>query len=252
MTVVLRAEALVVRYGGVVALDGVDLSVSSGEVVGLVGANGAGKTTLLDCLSGHLRPVGGRVWLGTSEISRLGPGRRARRGVVRSFQDARLFPTMPVGDALLLAQERVSGSGAVTSLLGWPPSPTRARRRRAAAEDLAAGLMLEPFLGRLVGALSTGDRKRLDLACAIGLEPRVLLLDEPSAGLAAADLQGLAARLRGAAERSRAGVVMVEHDLPLVWSVADRVVVLDSGQVAAAGPPAELRGHPSLAFGRLG
>jgi ABC-type branched-subunit amino acid transport system ATPase component len=222
VTLLLRAEALVVRYGGVVGLDGIDLCVEAGEFVGLVGANGAGKTTLLDCLSGHLMPAGGRVWLRGRELTRLGPGRRARLGVIRTFQDARLFPTMPVRDVLLL-----SGSGA----------------------DGRTGL--EPVLDRLVGELSTGERKRLELACVLGRRPQVLLLDEPSAGLAAADVPAMASLLRAAAEASGAGVVMVEHDLPLVWELADRVVILDGGRVAAEGPPDSLRGHPALAFGRL-
>jgi ABC-type branched-subunit amino acid transport system ATPase component len=228
VTALLRAEGLVVRYGGVGALDGIDLSVESGEVVGLVGANGAGKTTLLDCLSGHLRPSGGRVWLGGRDVTGWGAARRARLGVTRTFQDARLFPTMPVRDVLLLS--------------GW-------RARSGVPEAVVTGL--EPVLDRLVGELSTGERKRLDLACVLGLRPQVLLLDEPSAGLAAAEVPAIAAQLRDAAQATGAGVVMVEHDLPLVWDLADRVVILDNGKVVAAGPPDSLRGHPALAFGRL-
>jgi ABC-type branched-subunit amino acid transport system ATPase component len=238
---------LVVHYGGVAALDNVDLSVGAGEFVGLVGANGAGKTTLLDCLSGHVKPAHGRVWLGESEITRLGPGRRARQGVMRSFQDARLFPTMPVFDVLLLTQERVDGG---RRPLGRGRSAL-ARGRAKAVQDLASRMELEPLLARLVGELSTGERKRLDLACAVGLRAPVLLLDEPSAGLASADVPPMAALLRQAAAASGAAIVMVEHDLPLVWDLVDRVVILDNGTVVAAGPPEALRGHPVLSFGRL-
>ncbi len=215
----LRATGLVVRYGGVIALDEVDLSVAPAEVVGVVGANGAGKTTLLDCLSGHLRPARGRLRLGQRDITGWGPARRARRGIIRSFQDARLFPTMPVRDVLRLAHSPV------------PPG-------------------LEPLLDRRVGELSTGERKRLDLACAVGRQPSVLLLDEPSAGLGAAEVPGLEELVRAAVQASGAGVVLVEHDLPLVWALADRVVVLERGAVVADGPPAALAGHPAVAFGR--
>ncbi len=156
---VLRAEGLIVRHGGVAALDRVDLEVGAGEVLGLVGANGAGKTTLLDCLSGHRRPDAGRVWLDGGDTTRWSPSRRASAGVVRTFQDARLFPTMPVRDTLRLAG--------------------------VAARDVPVGPRpLGSLLDRRVGELSTGERKRLDLACAMGRRPRVLLLDEPSAGLA--------------------------------------------------------------------
>ena len=236
------------RYGGVAALDGVDLSVGAGEFVGLVGANGAGKTTLLDCLSGHLRPDRGRVWLGGSEISGLGPSRRARRGVIRSFHDARLFGTMPVSDVLSLSVAGGYRGRRPLGLQGWS---ALARRRSEAARDLAWRMQLEPLLTRLVDELSTGERKRLDLACAVGLRAQVLLLDEPSAGLAAADVSAMAALLRQAADVSGAAIVMVEHDLPLVWDLVDRVVVLADGTVAGAGPPETLRGHPVLSFGRL-
>lgn len=232
MTAVLRASGLVVRYGGVAALDGVDVSVSAGEMLGLVGANGAGKTTLLDCLSGHIRPSTGQVWLDGADISRLGPGRRARRGVIRSFTDARLFPTMVAADVLLLASDRPR-----------PPLDPPA--------DLVSHMALQPFLDQRISTLSTGVRKRLDLACMAALQPRVLLLDEPSAGLAAAEVRGLAGWLRQVRDVTGAAVVMVEHDLPLVWEVADRVMILAGGRVAAVGPPAELRDHPALSFGRL-
>jgi ABC-type branched-subunit amino acid transport system ATPase component len=244
VTVVLRAEGLVVRFGGVAALDSVEVSAAAGCVVGLVGANGAGKTTLLDCLSGQLRPQAGRIWLDGRDVTRLGPGRRARLGVVRSFHDARLFPTMAVPDVLRLAQPRTPGPGR------WPRRST-AVARAAAREELAERMDLAPLADRRVGELSTGERKRLDLACALAGPSRVLLLDEPSAGLAAAEVAQLARWLRLAVSVSGAAVVMVEHDLPLVWTLADRVVVLAGGHVVAEGPPAGLARHPALAFGRL-
>jgi len=223
----------------VAALDGVDLAVAAGEMLGLVGANGAGKTTLLDCLSGHTRPSAGTVSLWGADIGGLGPARRARRGVIRSFADARLFPTMVAADVLQLASDR-SGTRARTRMR--PPAP---------AGPLVAAMGLEPYLGHRVATLSTGVRKRLDLACMAALQPRVLLLDEPSAGLAAIEVAGLAGWLRQVRDATGAAVVMVEHDLPLVWDLADRVVILEGGRVAAAGPPAQLRAHPALSFGRL-
>jgi ABC-type branched-subunit amino acid transport system ATPase component len=174
------------------------------------------------------------VWLQDTDISRLGPARRARRGVVRSFADARLFPTMPVTDVLRLASRRLSRA----------PGP-------ALTQELSEQMGLEPYLDLRVGQLSTGVRRRLDLACMAALRPKVLLLDEPSAGLAAAEIAGLARWLRQVRDATGAGVVLVEHDLALVWALADRVMVLDAGVVAATGVPAALRDHPALSFGRF-
>jgi ABC-type branched-subunit amino acid transport system ATPase component len=252
--VLARAEGLVLAYGGVTALAGVDIDVRAGEIVGLVGANGAGKTTLLDCLSGHARPprgARGRVFLAGTEVTHLGPDRRARRGIIRSFQEARLFPTMGVWDTLLLAQERHTRSRTAVSLLGGPPWWAGERVRAAAAGDLAARLGLAPLLDKLVGELSTGQRRVLDLACCIALAPRLLLLDEPSAGLSSAEAAAIGPLLTRVGQETGAGMVVVEHDLPLVWAVADRVLVLEQGRVVGSGRPEEVAGHAAVAFGRL-
>ncbi|MDQ1427002.1 MAG: hypothetical protein QOK39_478 [Acidimicrobiaceae bacterium] len=246
MTPALRASGLVVRYGGVAALDGVDLAVSAGEILGLVGANGAGKTTALDCLSGHIRPSAGRVWLGDTDISRLGAGRRGRRGIVRSFFDARLFPTMAAGEVLQLAGRRRRGRGIARH------DDDGGSGDDGGGGGLIGDMGLEPYLDHRVGRLSTGLRKRLDLACMAALAPRVLLLDEPSAGLAGVEVPPLAGWLRLLRDSTGAAVIIVEHDLPLVWDVADRVLILEGGRVATSGAPEALREHPALAFGRFG
>jgi ABC-type branched-subunit amino acid transport system ATPase component len=271
VTPALRATGLVVRYGGVAALDGVDVAVCAGEILGLVGANGAGKTTVLDCLSGHTRPSSGRVWMGDADISRLGPGRRGRRGIVRSFFDARLFPTMAARDVLRLAGRRrrgrpqvdgVDGGGMVGAGVVGGGGDVGGGVVGVGADVgggdgvVGAGLVgatgLEAYLDERVGQLSTGVRKRLDLACLAALAPRVLLLDEPSAGLAGVEVPPLAGWLRQLRDSTGAAVIMVEHDLPLVWAVADRVLIVEGGRVVAEGPPSELREHPALDFGRFG
>jgi ABC-type branched-subunit amino acid transport system ATPase component len=252
MSALLEAWGLTVVYGGVVALQSADLTVAPGELVGLIGANGAGKTTLLACLSGHVTPATGRVRYRGGDVSGLGPDARARRGIVRSFQDARLFPTMPVWQALLLAEERRVPTGTATGLLGLPAWRAGENRRSAEALQLATTMGLEEQLDRLVGELSTGLRRVLDLACAIALGPRLLLLDEPSAGLATAEAAGLAEVITRVRTLTGATVVMVEHDLPLVWSLADRIVVLEEGAIVASGRPPEVRDHPAVAFGDLG
>jgi ABC-type branched-subunit amino acid transport system ATPase component len=252
MSALLVASGLTVAYGGVVALDSVDLTVADGELVGLIGANGAGKTTLLACLSGHTRPALGRVVYNGADVSQLGPDGRAALGIVRSFQDARLFPSMPVWDALLLAEERTMPTGMAAGLLALPGWRSDEWQRSSKAARLAATMGLETHLDKVVGELSTGLRRVLDLACAIALAPRLLLLDEPSAGLAAAEAVALAGVVTRVRELTGATIVMVEHDLPLVWQLADRIVVLEEGQVVASGRPAEVRDHPAVAFGEFG
>jgi ABC-type branched-subunit amino acid transport system ATPase component len=250
VTPLLAGEGLTVDYGGVHALTDVDLAVEEGEIVGLVGGNGAGKTTLLDCLAGHRRPDRGTVSYEGVDITRLGPDARAGRGIVRSFQDAQLFPSLPVWDALMLAQERTTPSGVVASLLRAPGWQRGERHRAAASTELAATMGLEPYLDRAVGELSTGVRRVLDLACAIALRPRVLLLDEPSAGLASAEAGAIPSLLSRVRQVTGATIVMVEHDLPLVWGLAGRIAVLEEGRMVACGPPAEVRHHPAAAFGQ--
>jgi ABC-type branched-subunit amino acid transport system ATPase component len=240
-----------VSYGGVHALAAVDLAVTEGEILGLVGANGAGKTTLLECLAGYIRPDAGRVVYDGADITGLAPDVRAARGIVRSFQDARLFPTMSVWDALMLAQERTAPSSLVSSLLATPGWRRGERRRAEAASQLAESMGLDAQLDRLVGELSTGVRRVVDLACATALRPRVLLLDEPSAGLASAEALALPAVLRQVRDTTGATIVMVEHDLPLVWGLAGRIAVLEEGRLVACGPPDQLRHHPAIAFGEV-
>jgi ABC-type branched-subunit amino acid transport system ATPase component len=243
-----EATSLTVSYGGVHALQDVDIRVDEGALVGLVGPNGAGKTTLLECLAGYVRPSRGRVLYSGRDVTRLGPDARARRGMVRSFQDARLFPTMPVWDALLLAQERRWPTRTYAALLALPWWRSAERRRNAAVSHLVSIMGLEPYADKVVGELSTGVRRVLDLACTIALAPRLLLLDEPSAGLASAEATALAGVLARVRDVTGATIVMVEHDLPLIWSLADVINVMEEGEILATGTPAELRHHPGVAL----
>jgi ABC-type branched-subunit amino acid transport system ATPase component len=249
MTAALAGVDLSVRYGGIRAVDRVSVHVDASEIVGVVGANGAGKTSLLDCLGGQVRPDEGRVVFEGGDVTRVAADGRARLGIIRLFQDAWLFPTMAVRDILLLAHERRIPSrlsGAVLTLPGWRDDE---RRRFRQAASLASSVGLEPHLDLTVDELSTGLRRVLAMACALALGPRVLLLDEPTAGLASSEVPALGALIRRARDETGVGVVMAEHDLPLVWRLADRVVVLSDGSIVGEGPPAALGDHPAVSFG---
>jgi ABC-type branched-subunit amino acid transport system ATPase component len=242
----LQAKDLTVRYGGVTALECVSLGVGEGEIVALVGPNGAGKTTLLECVAGSTTPNAGTVEFAGADVSALGPAARARRGLIRSFADAALFPALTVEQVLLLAHERTAPTGLVASILRLPSWRSAEAARLRAAGQLIAAFGLEPHADKLVAELSAGLRRALDLACSVALQPRLLLLDEPSAGLAHAEVEQLARTLLRVRSLTGASMVVIEHDLPLAFALADRVMVMDAGRVVAEGSPAEVRRHPLL------
>jgi ABC-type branched-subunit amino acid transport system ATPase component len=218
-------------FGGVVALDEVDIDVAPGEIVAVVGPNGSGKTTLLDALSGWLRCDHGRVLLGGRDVTRCTPGERARLGMVRTFQEGRLLEGLSALDNVLIGLHPHPRLGVRRS---WTPATWRARREAAMAALHAVGLA--DLWNEPASTLSHGQRRRLELARAMVGQPSVLLLDEPTAGLAEADTRTVA-ELVDDARRSGCAVLLVEHDLDLVGRIADRAVVLDEGRVVGQGDP---------------
>jgi ABC-type branched-subunit amino acid transport system ATPase component len=239
-------RGVTVAYGGLRALDQVDLDVPDGQVLGLIGPNGAGKTTLLECIAGSVRPDAGTVHYRGRDVTRLGPAAHARLGIVRSFQDARLFPGLTVHQVLSLAHERRSPSHLLLDLVGLPPSRHRERRIAAEADDLAAAFGLTDHVDKLVAELSSGLRRAVDLACATALSPSLLLLDEPSAGLAQAEVGALPPVIRRVRSLTGGTIVIVEHDMPLLMGLADTVAVLDAGRLIALGPPDAIRRDPAV------
>jgi branched-chain amino acid transport system ATP-binding protein/branched-chain amino acid transport system permease protein len=231
---VLRAAALTRSFGGVKAVADVDLEVGAGEVVAVIGPNGSGKTTLLNLLSGFYRPDAGRVLLGGEDVTGGPVSRAARLGIARSFQTPKVFGDLSLSEHMLLAREHVVAGA----------SPQRRDIARAAAAELlgAAGLDLEQrdVAGREARTLSHGQVRFLEVAMAIERAPRLLLLDEPAAGLSAGEIDTLERVVSRVAERLGIGVVVVEHHLDLVRRLADTVVVLDLGRVLWRGEPAEL------------
>lgn len=233
----LHLDGLVKNYGGVPAVDGVSLTVAAGEVVAIVGANGAGKTSLFELLAGAVRPDGGTVRLDDVRIDGWSPARRARAGLVRSFQDAALFPALTARDCVMVA---------------LAPRQLSRRTLNATADALLAQHGLGSYAGRLVHELSTGTRRVLDFACCAALQPRVLLLDEPAAGVAQREVEALVPVIRSLQRDGACTVVVIEHDMTLVRGVADRVVAMAVGRVLAAGTADEVFRDPDVVSSFLG
>ena len=249
----LHAEGLHVRFGGVAALDGAGIDVRAREIVGIIGPNGAGKTTLFDALSGSIRVDDGRIELDGNDVTGLEPYARARMGLARSFQTARLFPTMTAREAIVVALERQLAAENPLTAAAWLPSVRTAERRAARrADQLIELLGLGRWADAFVSELSTATRRIVDIACVMAFEPRVLLLDEPSSGLAQAETEELGPLLERLVRETGCGLAIIEHDIPLVTSVSDRMIAMDLGRVLVEGPPEEVVAHPGVVRAYLG
>jgi branched-chain amino acid transport system ATP-binding protein len=241
---VLTAEGIDVSFGGVHALSGVDVDVRPGEIVGIIGPNGAGKTTLFDVLSGHLTPDAGRVVVDGDDISALSPDARARLGLGRAFQNAKLFGPLTVRETIAVALDRRAVKNPVLGAV-WAPPARRSERRIAARVDAYIEILgLEAHADKFVRELSTGTRRAVEVACQLAAEPKVLLLDEPSSGLAQAETEALGPALSRVVRETGCGLLIIEHDIPLVTSLSDRLVAMELGGVVVTGAPEDVVEHP--------
>ena len=245
----LAVSGVAKRFGGVRAVDGVEFSLRRGETLGLIGPNGAGKTTLFEILGGFTRADAGRVTFLGQDISRATPERRAKLGVVRSFQDAGLFPTLTVLETVQLALERTAPTSTVRSLLGGRKAD---RLKEERARELISLMGLDPYIDKQTGELSTGTRRITELTCVIALEPELILLDEPSSGVAQRETEHLGALLEKVKAHLGATLIVIEHDMPLIMGISDRVIAMDSGKVIAEGSPAEVIANPLVLQSYLG
>ena len=247
----LEARDVTVRFGGNVAVDGVSIAVRRGELVGLIGANGAGKSTLFNAVSGFV-PASGRVLVMGRDVTRRRAPARHALGLGRGFQAARLYPELTVRESVMVALEARERSRLVASATGLPPSPGAERRKRAEAGEIVDYLGLGRYADSLVADLSTGTRRIAELGCLLAARARVLLLDEPTAGVAQRETEAFGPLIAGVRDELDAAAVVIEHDMALVMGISDRIYCLESGSVIAEGPPAEVRADPRVIASYLG
>jgi ABC-type branched-subunit amino acid transport system ATPase component len=248
----LEVDEVVVAFGGVLAVDSVSLRADPGSIVGLIGPNGSGKTTLLDTVSGMVTPTAGSIRLDGENLVDYLPEQRTGMGVVRSFQDCRLFPELSVQDTLLLCEDARHPVGVVSTTLSAPWARRAEHHKRERVDGVIAAFGLERFRHHRTAELSTGTRRVVDLASVVLSGPRLLLLDEPTAGIAQREAEAFIPLLRRLHEVADTTIVLVEHDVPLVFALCSKVVVMETGRVVAVGSPEEVRRDPRALAAYLG
>ncbi len=248
----LTVEDISVRFAGVKALTDVSLQVWPGELFAVIGPNGAGKTSLFNVLSRVYQPVTGRVTFEGHDLLRLKPYQVARVGIARTFQNLGQFPTMTVLDYLLLGRHTRMRSGILLGGIYLGPTRSEEKRNRAYCQHLLDLLGLQRMQNHALGSLPYGLQKRADIARALALQPKLLLLDEPVAGMSLEETEDIAAVILDIKEQLGVTQVLVEHDMALVMGIADRVLVLDFGRVIAQGTPSVVQANPDVIKAYLG
>ena len=250
---VLACQSVVKRFGGIVAVDHVDLELRKGEILGLIGHNGAGKTTLMDCISGFLPIERGHIELLGDDVTEMAPHARARLGLGRSFQDALLYPTLTVAETVAVARERhVQSKHMVAAAFQLPASYESELEIEATVDELIELMGLQAFRQKLTGELSTGTRRIVDLACLLAQDPQVVMLDEPSGGVAQKETEALGPLLKRVRDHTGCSMLVIEHDMPLLSVICDRMIALELGGIIAQGTPAEVLAHPAVIESYLG
>jgi branched-chain amino acid transport system ATP-binding protein len=248
----LRVQDVCVRFGGIVALDGVSFDVAPGQIVGLIGPNGAGKTTLFNCISRLYECDSGEIFFGARALRSTARHGIAALGIGRTFQNLALFGTMSVLDNVMVGHHCRTRGGFFANALRLPRAAREDRAIAEKARALIGALGLDAVAAARVADLPFGTQKRVELARALAAEPKLLLLDEPASGLNHEEVSHLGALIRDLRERFRLTVLLVEHHMGLVMSISERVVALNFGRLVAQGTPAEVREHPELVKAYLG
>jgi branched-chain amino acid transport system ATP-binding protein len=242
---------LTVKFGGVTALNNVNLHVKEGEIAALIGPNGAGKTTVFNITTGYYQPTEGQVLLDGESIVGMKPHKIARKGLARTFQNIRLFGDMTAKENIATAADSMSNTGLLDALVGTPRSRKAEQFSMNRADELLKLVGLTHRGGQLARNLPYGDQRRLEIARALALNPKVLLLDEPAAGFNPQEKEDLGNLIRKIRDTGYS-VLLIEHDMSLVMKISDRVSVLDFGQKIAEGTPTEIQGNQHVIDAYLG
>jgi ABC-type branched-subunit amino acid transport system ATPase component len=261
---VLEVQELTLRFGGLVALDDISLTVQEGEIVGLIGPNGAGKTTLFECISGFYRPDRGHVYYRVPEgaegadagrvldLLRQQPYRRAWLGIGRTFQNCRMFQNTTVFDSLRIAQHRWMTTGPVSAGLGTKRSAADEERIIDATTELCQTMGLQAYQNKFCAELSYGTLRLVELAAIMALKPKFLLLDEPSSGISQKETEQLLPLLRDVRDATGATILIIEHDMPLIMQLSDHIYAMAAGAVISSGTPDEVQTDPGVIESYLG